>query len=111
MGDLSIDIPQRDSNGRWCKGFSGNKLGRPSQAGISQLIKGKTNDCENLVNVLLNVVHSEEANVTVANRLKAVELLLNYSVGKPIDLVGVANLNNLDSEDNNIIVSISRDYD
>jgi hypothetical protein len=88
MKPKQVAAPQRDGRGRWIKGVSGNDLGRPRTA-LAELCREQVTK-HGLVAVLGNVAArtgdygtKKKIEVTVADQINAIRLLLLYGYGMP----------------------------
>src|SRR5689334_15594009 len=72
----------RSPAGRFVPGHSGNPSGRPKSAGLAALIKDKTQDGAELVDIALKILRSRREETRY--RLEALAFLADRGWGKPI---------------------------
>ena len=75
-------MPKRDSAGRWLKGECPNPSGRPAGSkGISQYIKDKTNNLQDLVDMAYDLLYEDKTKLN--DKITLINLLLNRALGTP----------------------------
>jgi hypothetical protein len=75
----------RDVTGRFIKGVSGNRSGRPKgAAGLAQCCQKATKDGVILVKMMMRIITGEEPAATVSDKIKAASWLADRAYGKPL---------------------------
>jgi hypothetical protein len=86
-------MAERDAEGRFLKGHKSCTTGRPSGSkGISQYIKDKTNNLQDLVDMAYTLLYEDKTKLN--DKITLINLLLNRALGTPQQYVSTEN--NLD---------------